>query len=165
MWCLDGLLMESDRNATNWSLIRKNKKFQLAPIYDCSTRARMNNDISNLLNNLRDYGMIAKMTDSVKYSLTLHNGDKDDDFLGQFSTFCEIYPEYANDIIQRFKMVDVKKAVNNIESKINKDKNEDEFISFPFEASLWLEKVIKFRLGDIMAIYKNIIEKSISKRI
>ena len=34
MWAFDGLIMESDRNPSNWSIIEKNNEFRLSPMYD-----------------------------------------------------------------------------------------------------------------------------------
>lgn len=158
LWCFDTLLIESDRNSTNWGLIKVKKDdnsafFKLAPIYDCSTIAMLNNNISDYMNYLRFDGMFAKVIDSSKTSLVLTNEDAPDDFFGQFTKLCNLFPNEAERILEKFNNINLDEVIKRIEERINKDKNSaDELITVPYEVYSWVNKVIKFRLNDMNMI-------------
>ena len=152
MWVFDGALMESDRNATNWSLIRDvTYNFRLSPIYDSSTIARLNNNVSDFTKNLYDEGLLYGLTKDIKQSLSLDNEDDDENFLKQFKRFCDTYPDYADLVIDLVKNIDIDKAINNIETRINSEKNVE--FTFPYEISFWLRKSIGMRVSDMLYIY------------
>lgn len=155
MWCFDGLLMESDRNETNWSIIQNGNQYRLAPIYDCSTMARMNNNIRDLLNGTRSYGDIARMIDNITYQLTFHKDDETNTFLPYFEEFCRKYAEKSDEIMKAFQKIDISKAIETIENRINTGITDEQRIEFPWEAHIWLEKTINFRLNDMISIHNN----------
>ena len=166
LWCFDMLLLESDRNSTNWGLIKNKREdgsseFRLTPIYDNSTIALLNNNISNYMNYLKFDGMFSKIVDSSKTSLVFMNDDKEDDFFGQFEKLCESFPSEVGDILQKFEQIDVKKVIQIIESRLNQDKRIDEdMVTVPYEVCIFVEKIVKFRLNDMKSVYSNHIKMS-----
>ena len=107
MWAFDGLIMESDRNPSNWSIIEKNNEFYLSPIYDCSTMARMNNDINDFILKLKCGYDIESLTNNIKYQLLYDNSLSADDFLDSFSLFCEENQDLSSKIIKDFNNINV----------------------------------------------------------
>ena len=151
-WAFDGLVMESDRNPSNWSFIRNGNNIRLSPIYDTSTMGRMNNDVMSFITSLKQLTSVNQLTDNVQQSFTFYSDDPKDDFLASFSRFCTGYPEIASKILELFKNIDVDKAISELESEINENKT-DHKVSFPWECSLWLNKIIKARLQDMQMIF------------
>lgn len=152
IWAFDGLTLESDRNPTNWAIIKNSKGLSISPIYDCSTIGRLNENIDSFITNSR-YNGIECLINNVKFQLTLSDNDNDDDFLSSFETFCNdccIIPER---IIDSFNKINVDEAIKNIESRISEGKNEQNEI--PWQIGLWLSKIIKVRLSSMNMIYEN----------
>ena len=76
MFCFDLLILESDRNKTNWSMIRDiNGNLRVAPIYDCSTMARLNTDVESLVKRIYSIDQIYNITDKINFSLKLTNNE------------------------------------------------------------------------------------------
>ena len=146
--------MESDRNSTNWAIIQNDNITKLAPIYDCSTMARMNNDVTHLYNNLRNDSDLDAMLNNIKYQMTFTDNDKNDDFLTQFRNFCSQYERLSTQIIDNFSYIDIDKAIKNIENRINKDLVDNE-VEIPWQVGAWLEKAINHRLADMINIYND----------
>lgn len=159
MWCFDIAIMESDRNNTNWSLIRKmNGSIELAPIYDCSTMARMNTDIENLLHNLRYDYQVYDIIDSIQYSLKLNNNGHDN-YYEDFEYLCLHFQNEIEDIIYSLDKMDIDKAINDITNRINADLN-DPIFEIPYVVNLWLNKVIGTRVTTMKKIFENSKKKS-----
>lgn len=152
MWAFDGLIMESDRNPSNWSIIEKNNEFYLSPIYDCSTMARMNNDINDFILKLKCGYDIESLTNNIKYQLLYDNSLSADDFLDSFSLFCEENQELSSKIIKDFNNINVDLAIENVEKKINKNKP-GEKIYIPWEVKFWLNKAINTRLNNMNKVF------------
>lgn len=154
IWAFDGLTLESDRNPTNWAVIKNSKGLKISPIYDCSTIGRLNEDIDSFIKNSR-YNGIENLINNVKYQLTLYDSDKNDDFLKSFETFCEDCYGIQEIIINSFNKVNVDEAIKNIETRINYGNMGDEKIEVPWQIGLWLSKIIKTRLSSMNMIYEN----------
>ena len=93
LWCFDLAIMESDRNNTNWSLIKNiNGYVTLAPIYDCSTMCMLNNDISSFKSCLRNESQIFSIINSIQYSLKLRTESLDNLFY-DFEFLCVSFPD------------------------------------------------------------------------
>lgn len=150
-WLFDGLICESDRNFSNWSIIINGNDIRVAPIYDCSTMCRMNNDISSLVRTVRDEQDINSMINSIKFQLRRKVTDKDDDFITSFSNFCVEEPLLAEQFIELLNNIDCGKAINNIENRMNKD-NESSF-EIPWECNFWINKILKIRIEVLKSIY------------
>lgn len=153
MWAFDGLIMESDRNPSNWSIIEKNNEFRLSPIYDCSTMARMNNNINDFILKLRNGYNIESLTNDIKYQLLYNKNDRSDKFLDGFASFCIENPKLSNEIINDFNNINVDLAIKQIELKINQNKP-GEKVFVPWEVNFWLNKVIETRLKTMNKIYE-----------
>lgn len=157
IWLFDGLICESDRNFSNWSIIINGNNIKVAPIYDCSTMCRMNNDINSLIRNVRDENDIISMVSSIKFQLKRKQEDRDDDFLDAFHSFCKEEPVIAKQFIDSLDMIDVNKAIENIEKRMN-EKN-DNLFQIPWEINFWINKIIKIRIEILRSIYKYSLEK------
>ncbi len=155
MWVIDGALMESDRNSTNWSLIKNYRTgdYRLAPIYDSSTIARLNNNVDSFINNLYDDHIIYKLTNDIKEALSFDNENDEENFLSQFDRFCEKFPEYAELAMEAVNKINVDEVLENLENKLSdSEKNHENVI--PYKLGLWLRKSISFRVEDMKFIYK-----------
>ena len=156
-WAFDGLILESDRNATNWSIIRdRNGKYRMAPLYDYSTMCRMNNNIDEFIPKLNGMMSIGSLIDNINYSLTIDQDSKSNDFLLEFERFCNHYPELASNLLEEFNNINVDEAIKRVEKKINGNIkiDEDGYVEFPWQASIWINKVINYRLFDMNNIYE-----------
>lgn len=155
MWVLDGALMESDRNSTNWSLLKniKTGEYRLAPIYDSSTIARLNNNVDGFINNLRDDYMVYKLTNDIKESLSFDNESDRENFLSQFDRFCEKYPDYAEIAINMINKINITEILDKLETKLSENPSNDESV-IPYKLNIWLRKSIGFRIEDMNFIYK-----------
>lgn len=159
IFCFDIVIMESDRNKTNWSIIRtKSGSIKMAPIYDCSTMARMNTDISSLINNLTSQNQIYNITDSIKYDLKI-NKNSTDNYFTEFEKLCIMFPEQVSAVMDGINNIDTDLAIDKIEQHINNDLVEKNF-EIPFEVKYWLKKSIMARKADIQKIY----DKKIGKK-
>lgn len=153
MWCFDIAIMESDRNKTNWSIIKKmNGTIELAPIYDCSTMARLNTDIETLIRNIRHEYQIYDVIDSIQYSLKIRN-NKETNFYEDFQYLCECFPNELQEIMYSIEQIDVEKAIDTIQNRINDDLEEKNF-EIPYNIKLWLNKTINIRIDTMKKILK-----------
>ncbi len=158
IFCFDLAILESDRNKTNWSIIRGvDGKIRIAPIYDCSTMARMNTDIDSLVNNLNDINQVFNITDSIKFDLKI-NGKSSDNYFEEFSKLCDMFPDYVSLIMDGIKNIDTDLAIKNVEDRINKDMVEKKF-EIPYSIKFWLRKAIMSRKKELINIYNNKIGK------
>ena len=157
MWCFDLAIMESDRNSTNWSLIRNIKgNISLAPIYDCSTMCMMNNDIESIVTNLsssRDMNTFYNLIDSIKYSLKINNSSTEN-LYDDFTFICKAFPNEIEEILYRMKNINVVDAINNVETRINNETIDGKF-EYPRYVSYWLNKTINARLETMNKIFEN----------
>ena len=149
IWAFDGLVLESDRNSTNWSILKHNSDLRFAPIYDCSTMAMLNNDISYYISSARNEGDFLKITDQVQCSLKLYN-NSNGNFLNDFDILCQKYPDQSRLIINAIQNIDVELAIDNIETKIN-SMGADEHLDW--SVRYWIKKVIELRKKDMISIY------------
>lgn len=150
IWAFDGLVLESDRNNTNWSILKQNNSLRFAPIYDCSTMAMLNNDISYFISSARFENDFLKITDQVQSALKLYNSS-DGNFLQDFDLLCQKYPEQSKIIIEALENINVQTAIDNIESKINCN-GADEHLDW--QVQYWVTKVIELRKRDMISIFK-----------
>lgn len=157
LWCFDLAIMESDRNNTNWSLIRNmNGDISLSPIYDCSTMCMMNNDVEAIVSSLtcsRDINTLYNLIDSIKYSLKINNNSSNN-LYEDFAFICNSFPNEIEDMMYCMKNIDVMTAINNIETRINNETTNGKF-EYPRYISFWLNKVITARLETMKSILKN----------
>lgn len=149
IWAFDGLVLESDRNSTNWSILKRNNELRFAPIYDCSTMAMLNNDISYFVSSARIESDFLKITDQVQYALKLYN-NSDGNFLSDFDLLCKKYYEQSKVIIDSIENINVQLAIDNIESKINST-GADEHLDW--QVQYWINKVIELRKRDMINIF------------
>lgn len=163
LWCFDLAIMESDRNSTNWSLIRNIDGYiSLAPIYDCSTMAMMNNDVYSLYLNLRSNCQIYNLIDSIQYALKIDNKGYDNIYQ-DFDFICESFPNELEEIVFCLEKIDVYTAIDNINKRINSEMSDGEF-SIPNFIGFWLDKTIKTRIKTLRSIFENNKSKRLKKK-
>lgn len=156
IYCFDLTIMESDRNLTNISIIKDLKgNIKIAPIYDCSTMAKMNTNIDSLVSNIRDDSHVYNITDNISYALKLSDDDSLN-FMNEFSKLCEMFPKEVSIIIEGIAKIDVDEAILEVENDIQTNQNN---FAIPFNVKYWLRKAITYRKNDLLNIY----HKSISK--
>ncbi len=153
MWCFDLLISESDRNPQNWSIINNKNGIKLAPIYDCSTMAFLNNDISSYLNRLYSHSTILNMLDSLKLSMHYRKELSDSSTLLEFSTLCKENIEFVEPILQRLMQINVEAAIKNIEERHNLNKMGDKKFEIPAIVTIWVSKIIELRKKDMLNIF------------
>ena len=159
IFCFDLVIMESDRNKTNWSVIRsRNGIIKLAPIYDCSTMARMNTDIDSLVNNLSNSNQVFNITDSIKFDLKINN-QSSDNFFEEFEKLCEMFPNELTIIMDGIKNIDTDMAIKRVEDRINNDLEQKNF-EITYNVKFWLRKSIMTRKIDMQNIYNRKIGKN-----
>ena len=157
LWCFDLVIMESDRNKTNWSIIRNGTgNARLAPIYDCSTMSRMNTDIDGLVKNLRSPNQIYNIIDSIQYSLLIHD-NTDCNFYRDFEYLCKSFPDKITTIIEKIKKINVDEAIETIEQRINEGK-ENKVFQVPNSVRWWLSTTIDLRRKDMINIYNKVMD-------
>lgn len=153
-WMFYGIIMESDKNDTNISFLRKKSRLKLAPDYDNSTMSRLNEDVKSLISNLGSATGVYQLTDPIKQSFK-PTEDSSDYFLESFADFSKDHIEKVDHIFSSFKNLDVDQAIEKVE-KLNK-------IEVPFEVKYFLNKTISARYQDmkgILASQKKNIQRS-----
>ena len=165
LWCFDLAIMESDRNSTNWSFIRNIDGYLfLAPIYDCSTMAMMNNDIEANLSCLSSFmgrNKLYNLIDSVTYSLKINNNDSGN-FYVDFESICYFFPNEVEDILFCLSRIDVDSAIESINLRINSEISDGNF-EIPYFIGSWLKLTINTRLETMRSILKNSKGKQLRK--
>ena len=159
MWCFDFLISESDRNVNNWSIISNKNGIKLAPIYDCSTMAFLNNDISSYMNRLYSYNSILNMLDSLKITLHYCKELTDAPLLVGFEELCKQDFIYEKPIIEKLMNMNVGEAIKSIEERHNKNKLGDKVFEIPALVGIWVEKVIELRKKDMMNTLNKVINE------
>jgi hypothetical protein len=152
-WAFIMLIMESDKNETNISFIKGNKGIRLSPDYDNSSMARLNENINNLLDEMKkgDFD-IHKFTDEIKNTFGLTD-ESTGLFWNDFTIFARDCPEICASCLEKFENIDIDKAIENVE------KNND--VTVPWEVKYWLPKMINTRFQDMKAISRNVNNKKI----
>ncbi len=153
MWCLDLLILESDRNETNWSIISNPHGIRLAPIYDSSNMCFLNNDISSYINSFRSYDAISSLIDSTKFNMAYRSELANESSLVQFSMLCQENMPFVESVIPLFEQINVDKAIEAIEKRHNENKEGDKPFEIPPIVSIWVSKIIEFRKKDLLGIY------------
>lgn len=163
MWVFDGLLLESDRNSTNWSLIKSigSNSYKLAPIYDCSTILRLNNDVTDFINHIKTENDIYNLIKDVKFSMCLTNDEPVEQFIPQFRILCTEDKEYAEYAMTCINKINPQVAIKNIEKKLSIVSGQQ--YSIPYPIAFWIEKAIKVRLADMQYIYNQEKVKTLKK--
>ena len=158
LWCFDLAIMESDRNSTNWGIIKTYDNVKLSPVYDCSNMAKLNTNINDNIMYLRSENHLANIVDSIGYSLKYDNESKTNFYI-DFEKLCISYPDIVDDILHRLNSMSVDKAISDIEKRINKDLTKPNF-EIPSVVGIWLNKLIKYRLTSMNCIYNNVTNKN-----
>ena len=149
----------------NRSIISNNLGIKLAPIYDCSTMAFLNNDISSYITRIHSYSTLLNLLDSLKLSLHYRLDLKDSTILEEFAALCQENIEYVEKIMKKIMEVDVQKAIVSIEKRHNIGKQGIEEFKIPSIVSFWVEKLIELRKKDMLNIFIQEKEKiNIKKR-
>ncbi|MFI3260424.1 MAG: HipA domain-containing protein [bacterium] len=163
MWVFDGVMMESDRNATNWSLIhdRNSRSYKLAPLYDCSTVARLNNDVASFVPQLRNENDIYNLTKDIKSSMCYDNIEPVDNFMDHFARFCKALPNHAEISMKMLDKINIRAALEEIEGVLSIQAGCD--YTIPYNVSLWIEKSIGQRISDMRFTYQKNYENDIKR--
>ncbi len=142
---IDGLLLETDRNNTNYSFIIENNNIRLAPIYDGSNICGFNrstNDIDSKIKNIKNFGTLHSIISNSKRSLFLDNITKEQIFIEEVRTIAKQYPQIIEEFLPKICNLNIDKATENIEKKI---KNE-----VPHQAIIWINKILKYNTENIL---------------
>lgn len=164
IWLFDGLVFESDRNSSNWAIIGRgdNEKFEIAPVYDCSTMFMLNNDLNSLINSFRSESELNNYLDGVKYQFKRKSTDPDDNFLASFANFCKEETELAKEFIDNLDNVNYDKARKIIEDRINGVGEAK--VEIPWVCNFWINKVLNSRINTLRETYKYISSKTSKSR-
>ena len=154
LWCFDLAILESDRNSTNWGIIKSYAGIKLSPIYDCSNMAKLNTNINDSINNLYFSSQLAALVDSIGYSLKYDN-DINGNFYIDFEKVCESYTDVVEDILYRLERMDIDKAIKDIEDRTNSEMENPTF-EVPSIVGIWLNKLIKDRLTTMRYIFDKV---------
>lgn len=144
-WIFYGLIMESDKNETNIAFLRGLHNLRLAPDYDNSTMARLNENIDLFINNIKSENDIYNLTDNIKMSLKLKDSQTDN-FIIEFDNFVSKNLDIAKKLMANFSNINIDEAIENCERENN--------IEIPWNVKYWVRKVITLRLRDMSAILK-----------
>ena len=142
--------MESDRNSTNWSLIQSKTSFRLSPIYDTSTMAMLNNNIDDLLLDIKRNG-VYKYTDEIENQFTFHRNEKNNEFLESFANFCRDYVGQATRVMKMLNNLNAYNAIDKVEKRIQEGAKNP--IEIPYNLKFWVNKLIESRYLDMINIY------------
>ncbi len=150
-WMFYGLIMESDKNMTNISYVKKRARLRLSPDYNNSTMSRLNENIKDLITGIRNFSDIYNLTDHIKQSLKPTESSSDY-FLDSFREFVYKFPEKTEAIFLSFENINIDMAIQKVE-RLNK-------IEVPCEIKFLLNKTIPLRYQDM----KGIIEQNKIRR-
>ena len=143
-WAFYGIIMESDKNATNIGFIKGESHISLTPDYDNSSMAGLNKNIKNNIDSLKKGQSIYAYTDGIKNNLQMT--DKDSGyFIEDFKKFVEKYPTIAKKCMESFDNISVEEAMENVET-IND-------VEIPWDIKYWVSKTVTSRLTDMKNIY------------
>ena len=148
-WAFYGLIMESDKNATNIAFIRDDSGLRLSPDFDNSSMARMNENINDFLIAMRNGYDVYSLTDNIINNFNISSNDSAI-FLETFKNSVTKYPQQFSNIMSYFEKLDIDKAINNVEN-INK-------IEVPWEVGSWLSIAIGRRYADMKNIFDDVIK-------
>lgn len=147
-WCFYGLILESDKNATNIAFIKSvDCPLHLTPDYDNSSIASLNNDISHYMEAMHYGADIHCYTDLIQNDLKLTMNDTGK-FLYDFRLFALKYPYQCEKIMTSFARINIDKAIGIVE-EINQ-------VSVPWNVSYWVNKVIIDRLQEMQLIWNKV---------
>lgn len=158
LWCFDILISESDRNSTNWGIISNREGIKIAPVYDSSTMAFLNNDISTYMNRMYSYDTLIRLLDAIKISMSYKKELENKSILEQFSMLCQENLVFVENIMDSLLQIDVDLAIKNIEERHNSNKSGDKIFEIPPAIGIWISKIIEFRKKDLLGIMNH--EKS-----
>lgn len=141
---LDGVLLETDRNSTNWGIITRSSDVRIAPIYDGSNMCGLNRSISDInskITSIRDLGTLQSLIFNSKRSFFLNKKTMEQPFLQEAQYICQKYPFIIENFIPKIFALNVDLAQKNIEEKIKSE--------IPYAVILWISKIIKYNLENL----------------
>lgn len=144
-WAFYGIIMESDKNATNIGFIKGESGISLTPDYDNSSMAGLNKNIQNNIDLLRRGQSIYNYTDNIKNHLQITEKDTGY-FIEDFKNFVEKYPIIAKKCMESFDSINVEEAMEKVEI-INDTQ-------IPWNIKYWVNKTVNSRLNDMRNIYE-----------
>lgn len=145
-WCFYGLIMESDKNATNIAFVKGPNPLSLTPDYDNSSMAGLNRNIANFIDALRYGQSIYGYIDGFKTALKITTADTGN-FPYDFSEFVKNQPELSEYCIKKVNQINLEEAFETVES-ING-------IEIPWNVKFWITKAVTARLQDMNHIYNS----------
>lgn len=146
-WAFYGLIIESDKNATNIGFIKtKQKALRLTPDYDNSTMAVLNENISHYIESMKAGYPSYHYTDQVENDLKRTEQDTGN-FLEDFKKFADKHPNMCESILNSFALIDIDSAIEQVE-KINN-------VTIPWEVKYWVNETIDTRRKDMQSIFAN----------
>jgi len=144
---LDGILLETDCNPTNWSMVAESSA-TLTPFYDCSTvccLGKRKSTIHSLVGNLKDYSALEDIIKACKINLHISHKFIDSSFQEEFEYLCRDHYWEIYDVFERALAVDVEAIIMRIEEKTK--------VPFPYNCSVLLRFLIKYNLEILNSIY------------
>ena len=151
---LDGLILETDRNSTNLSLLVKKNKVEMSPFYDGSNSFGLNRSVSDIqskVKNIRDVGTIHSIIMSAKRGLPLNNLTSDMTYMEEVEKLLALFPEITSAFIPVLLNINFDEALKNIEEKIGAE--------VPFECSIWVDKILKYNKENLKYVYDESFKK------
>jgi len=145
-WAFYGLIMESDKNATNIAFIRGNNGLRISPDFDNSSMARMNENINDFLSAMKSGYNIYSLTDNIVNNFNISSNDSVL-FLDTFKNSINVYSKEFAEIMNCFQNINIEKAIYDVE-KING-------VEVPWEVGSWLSIAIGRRHEDMKYIYNH----------
>lgn len=159
LWSFDNLFFESDRNPTNWSIIKDEvtEDYRFSPIYDSSTICRFNNNVTDLLNNARFNGDLNNLFKDITPQLYFSKKEKGNHFFKTFNNLTKNNPQLAKKIITALNKINIEKAITTIENRLNYN-SIGKKVKFPWAAKMILEKVV---IDDRLDILNSVVAKEL----
>lgn len=177
---IDALLLETDRNPTNWSIKTDPQYFEfvkdpqnrsllpfkqtvgklkLAPIYDGSNIFGFNrniNDIQTKVKNIKDLSTIHSIIFNSKRSFFMNNETQNKSLIQELQFISQQYPDIIKDFIPKIINLSVDLAKDNIEAKTKKE--------IPFEMIVWMDIILKYNKDNILYAFQNILKEKGEER-
>ncbi len=171
---MDALLLETDRNPTNWSIKTEPKyfnfikdpqnksltpfnhpinNFKLAPFYDGSNIFGLNrnvNDLQTKVRNIRDLSTIQSIILNSKRSFFMNNETQDQPLIEELKFISQHHPNIINDFIPKLMNLSVDLAKEKIEAKIK--------TQILVDIIIWIGIILKYNKENIIFACQDILK-------
>ncbi|MFV0249684.1 MAG: hypothetical protein ACK5HP_01410 [Bacilli bacterium] len=132
----DGVLLETDRNTTNWGYIVDYKKSKPSPFYDGSNIFGLNKsivDIETKVKNIRDVSTMISYMNSLKRSLHFSKNTENLTFFEELNLIYDKSPAIIEELANKIIETDMESIFENLEKRTN--------FKIPYCADLLIRKL------------------------